>query len=75
MGETLEQMLESLAEYRYQLRLEHNHSDMRWYAYFSGKEGRLLFDKDIDWKTSGDTPTEAVNNLLELRDKVDRYSL
>jgi hypothetical protein len=62
-------------EYRYQLRLEHNHGDMKWYAYYAGKENRQLHDKEIDWQTASDTPLEAVQRLIGLKEKLDRYSL
>lgn len=71
----LQESLNNLIEYRYRLRVEHNHSDMKWYAYFAGKEQRLLFDKDIDWQTSSDTPSEAVTKLTELVKTKDRYEL
>lgn len=58
--------LDQLVEYRYQLRLEHNHSDMKWYAYYAGKELRNLFDKDTDRETASDTPQEAAQKLVEL---------
>lgn len=75
MSNTLDKHLDELVDYRYQLRLEHNHGDMRWYAYYAGKESRQLFDKDIDWQTGSDSPTEAITKLKELVKKEDRYSL
>ena len=71
----MDELLDSLVEYRYQLRVEHNHGDMKWYAYYAGKEQRSLFDKDIDWQTGSDTPTQAVKQLKKLIKTEDRYSL
>lgn len=68
-------LLDGLVEYRYQLRLEHNHSDMQWYAYFAGKEQRQLHDKDIDWETASKSPLEAVTKLIKLVKTKDRYEL
>lgn len=56
-------LLEKLEEKHYQLRLEHNHSDMNWYAYFAGKNLRYLFDKDDDWDMGADTPLKALLKL------------
>lgn len=71
----LNEKLESLVEFRYQLRLEHNHSDMKWYAYYAGKEQRLLHDKEIDWQTASDTPYEAVKKLDAIVKTTDRFAL
>lgn len=73
--ETFDQVLDSLVEYRYQLRVEHNHSDMMWYAYYAGKDLRQLFDKDIDWHAASNTPSGAIFNLKKLADGKDRYAL
>lgn len=68
----LDKLLDDLVEAKYQLRLEHNHGDMKWYAYFAGRGGRKLFesdlysDGDLDWLTAGDTPLEAVIKLTGL---------
>jgi len=64
--EGLGELLDGLVEWRYQLR---NHGDMKWYAYYAGKEGRQLFDKDIDWETGSDTPLGAVTALNDLVSK------
>lgn len=74
MTDTLYNLLDTLVEKRYQLRLEHNHGDMKWYAYYAGKECRQLFDKEIDWETGGDTPNEALEKLHSLVSK-DRWAL
>ena len=74
-NQSLAEILDGLVEYRYQLRLEHNHRDMKWYAYFAGKDQRLLHDKEVDWQTASDTPLEAVQKLYELTKTEDRYSL
>lgn len=58
-----DKLADNLIEKRYQLRIEHNHGDMKWYAYYAGKENRQLFDDDIDWETASDTPTGALENL------------
>lgn len=65
MGD-LDDKLKDLVEKKDQLRLEHNHSDMKWYAYYAGRERRQLHDDEIDWETSGDTPLEAVTKLSDL---------
>lgn len=57
---------DELVEKKYQLRVEHNHRDMKWYAYYAGKDQRGLFDDDIDWHTGSDTPTEALDKLKQL---------
>jgi hypothetical protein len=48
---------------------------MHWYAYYAGKENRQLFDKDIDYETASDTPTEALIKLNILKSTEDRYEL
>jgi isocitrate dehydrogenase len=72
--DTIHNLLDNMVEKRYQLRLEHNHGDMKWYAYYAGKEQRQLFDKEIDWKTGSDTPLEALEKLRLLVQK-DRWSV
>jgi uncharacterized protein (DUF3820 family) len=72
---TLDDELDGLVEYKYQLRVEHNHSDMTWYAYYAGKGLRQLFDKDVDWYTASNTPSGAVSNLVKLVHEKDRDSL
>jgi len=62
----LDKVLDSLVEKKYQLRLEHNHSDMMWYVYYAGREARSLFDDGADWTTGGDTPTEAAKKASNL---------
>lgn len=55
-----------LKEKRYQLRVEHNHRDMKWYAYFAGKGSAIqLFDEDWHWNMAGDNPTDAIAKLYE----------
>lgn len=71
----LEDKLDNLVERRYQLRLEHNHGDMKWYAYYAGKNQRQLFDNDIDWETGSSTPHEAVDKLTKIVETKDRYTL
>jgi hypothetical protein len=61
-----DELADDLVERRYQLRIEHNHGDMKWYAYYSGKAGRQLFEEDKDWETMSDTPTEALKKLKEI---------
>lgn len=65
---TTDFLLDKLADLHYNLRLEHNHSDMRWYVYYTGKDGtRKLFDHQEDWNVSGDTPVEALlRQVVEL---------
>lgn len=70
-----DKLANELVEKRYQLRIEHNHSDMKWYAYYAGKYLRKLFDKDIDWYTASDTPTGALQNLSKLLKERDRFDL
>lgn len=57
---------DELVEKKYNLRITHNHGDMKWYAYYAGKDQRGLFDDDIDWQTASDTPTEALDKLSKL---------
>lgn len=65
--EYFDQLADELIEKKYQLRIEHNHSDMKWYAYYAGKLcQKQLFDDDDDWVTGSDTPTEALMKLKEL---------
>ena len=52
-----------LVEKKYQLRIEHNHGTMQWYAYYAGKDQRQLFDDDGDWDTAANTPTQALQAL------------
>lgn len=67
-----DKLADELIERKYQLRVEHNHSDMKWYAYYSRRGQRTLFENDLygsgedDWKTASDTPTEALAKLKEL---------
>lgn len=63
---TFDALADGLVEKHYQLRIEHNHGDMKWYAYYAGKEQRRLFEDDRDWETGSDTPTEAIIKLKEL---------
>lgn len=64
---------QELIEKKYRLRIEHNHSDMKWYAYYAQTGQRALFESDLyssgddDWKTASDTPTEALRKLKELQ--------
>jgi hypothetical protein len=61
-----DKLADELAEKKYQLRVEHNHGDMKWYAYYAQKESTInLFDKDEHRLTMADTPTEAIKNLKE----------
>lgn len=62
-------LADKLVEKKYQLRVEHNHSDMKWYAYYAGRNQKNLFDDDIDWETGSDSPTEAIKKLQELQNK------
>jgi hypothetical protein len=65
----LEDLLKELIEKEYQLRLEHNHSDMRWYAYYARKGSTVqLFDLDEHYNCSGSTPTEAAQSLKSTKD-------
>ncbi len=57
-------LMDKLEEQHYQLRLEHNHADMTWYAYFAGKELHNLFDNDDDWSIAGNTPLKALLRLV-----------
>lgn len=59
-------LADNLVEKKYQLRIEHNHYDMQWYAYYAGRDERRLFDDDIDRETASKTPTEALRKLAEL---------
>lgn len=58
-----DELADGLIERKYQLRVEHNHGDMKWYAYYSRREGKELFDEDEDWLTASETPTEALKKL------------
>lgn len=60
-----DELADDLVERKYQLRIEHNHGDMKWYAYYAGKQRRQLFDDDADWNTASDTPTGALQKLKE----------
>lgn len=71
---TFDYLADQLVEKRYQLRVEHNHSTMKWYAYFAGKDQRGLFDDDDDWKTESDTPTEAIKKLQHQLD-LDNFEM
>lgn len=67
-----DELAEQMVERKYQLRIEHNHTDMKWYAYYAQRGQRNLFESDPysngddDWKTAADTPTEALNNLRKV---------
>ncbi len=67
-----DKLADGLVEKHYQLRVEHNHSTMKWYAYYAGKGNRQLFESDLynegehDWLTGADTPTEALQKLQTL---------
>lgn len=67
----MSKVLDELVEKKYQLRLEHNHSDMKWYAYYAQRGQRSLFESDLyssgedDWETASDTPLEAAQALLK----------
>lgn len=61
-----DKLAHELIEKKYQLRIEHNHGDMKWYAYYAGREQRLLFDEEKDNYTASDTPTEALKKLQDL---------
>lgn len=67
-----DKLADELLERRYQLRVEHNHGTMSWYAYYALREQRQLFDEEVDWQTSGQTPTEALQNLKNLLCEVCR---
>ena len=56
-------LLEDLAEVNYQLRVEHNHSDMKWYAYYAGRDQISLFDDISHYETASDTPLGALEKL------------
>jgi hypothetical protein len=72
---TSDYILQKLEEKHYTLRVEHNHSDMYWYAYFAGREQRSLFDEDEDWNLGGETPIKALLRLvLSMDDLDDRFS-
>jgi hypothetical protein len=59
-----DKLADELVEKKYQLRIEHNHSDMKWYAYYSGKNSHIeLFDEQDHTLTMSDTPTEAIQKL------------
>jgi len=66
--QTTDLIANKLVENEYQLRVEHNHGTMKWYAYYGGKTNRDLFDNDEDWKTESDTPTEALRKLAKLQE-------
>lgn len=70
----LTKCLDELVERHYQLRLEHNHGDMKWYAYYSTRYQRNLFDKEIDWRTGSDTPLGAVEELLKIVKEEDVHN-
>lgn len=60
-----DKLAEDMTERKYNLRIEFNHSTMKWYAYYAGREMRSLFDYEYDWLTAADTPTEALIHLEE----------
>lgn len=51
------------ATVNYQLRVEHNHSDMKWYAYYAGRDQISLFDDTSHYETASDTPLGALEKL------------
>lgn len=62
----LDRLANELVERKYQLRVEHNHGDMQWYAYYARKGATVnLFDEDEHRGTMASTPTEALRNLKE----------
>lgn len=62
-----DKLADELVEKKYQLRVEHNHGDMKWYAYYARKGSTVqLFDLDEHHYCFGDTPTEALKKLKEL---------
>lgn len=63
---TFDELAEELIERKYQLRIEHNHGDMKWYAYYARKGATVrLFDEDAHWQTGSNTPTEALQKLKD----------
>ena len=64
---SFDELADQLVEKHYQLRIEHNHGTMMWYAYYAGKSQRSLFDDDQDWETQSHTPTEALEKLQALQ--------
>lgn len=64
---TFDEIADELVEKKYQLRIEHNHSDMKWYAYYARKGSTVnLFDEEEHTLTMSDTPTEALKKLGKL---------
>jgi len=62
-----DKLADELIEKHYQLRVEHNHGDMKWYAYYAGKGSTVnLFDEDYHTITASDTPTKALNKLSKI---------
>jgi hypothetical protein len=59
-------LAQEVIERKRQLRIEHNHMDMKWYAYYADRELMNLFDDDAHWLTMSDTPTEALRKLRDL---------
>ncbi len=63
----IDMLASGLIEKRYNLRIEHNHGDMKWYAYYGGRNGETsLFDEDWHWKTAAESPTEALLRLKQV---------
>jgi len=60
---SFDRLADELVEKKYQLRVEHNHGTMQWFAYYAGKDQRRLFDDDGDWDTAASTPTQALQAL------------
>jgi len=59
-----DKLANELVEKHYQLRIEHNHSTMKWYAYYARKGATVdLFDDDRHWLTESETPTGALAKL------------
>lgn len=65
-----DKLADNLVERKYQLRIEHNHGDMKWYAYYARKGAEVnLFDEGYEEEhrqTMSDTPTEALKKLREI---------
>ena len=54
-------LIRALYEVKRNLRVEHNHSDMRWYAYFAGRDERNI---EVGETINADTPEDACCLLL-----------
>ena len=65
-----DELASELVEVKYQLRIEHNHGDIKWYAYYAGKGANLtisdVFDIKMKFIACADTPSQALTILRNI---------